>query len=139
MTRTLKLRIKDKHACFLLKQSIEVNQVCNFCQESSLKILQRERRFCTGYDQDALTSGATKEGLSLHSQTVQAISSEYCVRRKQFKCSKLRWRVSRGAKRSLGWIPFKASAIGYKNGQLHYQGKPISLWDSYGLTDYELR
>jgi putative transposase len=77
--------------------------------------------------------------MSLHSQTIQAVSEEYCTRRKQFKCSKLRWRVSRGSRRSLGWIPFKASAIGYKNGQLLYQGKPISLWDSYGLKDYALR
>jgi IS605 OrfB family transposase len=77
--------------------------------------------------------------LSLHSQTVQAISSEYCTRRKQFKCSKLRWRVSRGPKRSLGWIPFKAVAIQYRNGQVHYQGTPIGLWDSYGLQDYQLR
>jgi hypothetical protein len=47
--------------------------------------LERERRFCTGYDLDQLTAGATKEGLRLHSQTVQAISSEYCTRRRQLK------------------------------------------------------
>jgi IS605 OrfB family transposase len=38
----------------------------------------------------------------------------------------------------LGWIPFKASAIGYREGQVRYQGIPISLWDSYGLKDYKL-
>ena len=138
-TKVLRLRIKDKHASLLLAQSREVNQVWNFCQEASLKILERESRFCTGYDLDQLTVGATKEGLSLHSQTLQAISSEYCTRRRQFKKCKLRWRVSRGVKRSLGWIPVKAAALRYKGGQVHYQGKPISLWDSYGLEDYELR
>ena len=30
-------------------------------------------------------------------------------------------------------------ALRYKNGQVHYQGVPISLWDSYGLKDYALR
>lgn len=80
-----------------------------------------------------------KQRLSLHSQTVQAVSEEYCVRRKQFKKAKLRWRTSRGAHRSLGWIPVKAVALNYKNGQVHYQGQPISLWDSYGLKDYALR
>ena len=139
MTRVLRLRIKDKHARQLLKQSKEVNQVWNYCNEISQKILERERRFCTGYDLDKLTSGASKEGLSLHSQTVQAISAEYCTRRKQFKKTKLRWRVSNGARRSLGWIPFKASALTYRAGQVHYQGKPISLRDSYGLADYDLR
>jgi putative transposase len=28
--------------------------------------------------------------------------------------------------------------IRYRNGQLHYQGQAIGLWDSYGLADYEL-
>lgn len=139
MTRVLRLRIKDKHAKHLLEQSREVNQVWNYCQETSLKMLARERRFCTGYDLDQLTTGATKEGLSLHSQTLQAISAEYCTRRKQFKRAKLRWRVSHGSRRSLGWIPVKASALSYRAGQVHYQGKALSLWDSYGLADYQLR
>ena len=139
MTRVLRLRIKDKHAKHLLEQSREVNQVWNYCQETSLIILARERRFCTGYDLDQLTAGATKEGMSLHSQTLQAVSAEYCTRRRQFNKVKLRWRVSHGSRRSLGWIPVKASALSYRAGQVHYQGKALSLWDSYGLSDYELR
>lgn len=138
-TRVLRLRIKDKHAKHLLEQSREVNQVWNYCQETSLKILAREHRFCTGYDLDQLTAGATKEGLGLHSQTMQAISAEYCTRRKQFKKAKLRWRVSHGSRRSLGWIPVKASALSYRNGQVHYQGKALSLWDSYALAGHALR
>jgi hypothetical protein len=59
MTRVLRFRIKDKHAKHLLEQSREVNQVWNYCQETSLVILARERRFCTGYDLDQLTAGAT--------------------------------------------------------------------------------
>jgi len=139
MTRVLRLRIKDKHAGLLLAQAREVNQVWNYCQETSLKILSRERRFCTGYDLDQLTAGATKEGLSLHSQTLQAVSAEYCARRRQFKKAKLRWRVSHGPRRSLGWIPVKASALRYRGGLVHYQGKAIGLWDSFGLADYTLR
>ncbi len=38
----------------------------------------------------------------------------------------------------MGWIPFKASAIAYRDRQVRYQGAPISLWDSYGLKDYKL-
>lgn len=54
---------------------------------------------------------------------------EFVTRRKQFKKSKLRWRVSRGARKSLGWIPFKENAVLYKNGQVHFAGKALSLWD----------
>lgn len=60
------------------------------------------------------------------------------TRQKQFKKAKLRWRVSKGPKRSLGWIPFKQSAIDYKNCQVHFGGFALSLWDSYGLKDYNL-
>ena len=139
MTRVLRLRIKDKHAKHLLEQSREVNQVWNYSQDLALKVLEREQRFISAYDMAAYTKGAAKEGLSLHSQTVQAVSEEYCTRRKQFKKAKLRWRVSHGSRRSLGWIPVKASALSYRAGQVHYQGKAISLWDSYGLADYQLR
>lgn len=138
VTRTLRLRLKDKHSAFLREQAREVNFVWNYCNELSYKILQREGRFCSNSDLDKLTAGATKEGLSLHSQTVQAISKELVTRRRQFKKAKLRWRVSGGSRRSLGWVPFKAAAIRYRGGQVWYAGRPLSLWDSYGLQHYEL-
>ena len=137
-TLTLHLRLKDKHDSWLSTLSREVNMVWNFCNEHSYKVLQREYRFCSAYDLHHYLNGAGKEGLQLHSQTVQAIADEFVTRRKQFKKAKLKWRVSRGAKRSLGWIPFKQSAITYKNGQVHLAGKPLCLWDSYGLADYDL-
>ena len=55
----------------------------------------------SAFDMASYTKGAAAEGLGLHSQTVQtvqAVSEEYCVRRKQFKKAKLRWRVSRGSR-----------------------------------------
>ena len=134
---TLKIRVKDKHATMLSAEARDVNFVWNFCNEASQKILEREQKFCSNADLDNLTSGATKAGLNLHSQTVQAISAEYVTRRRQFKKRRLSWRVSnpKSPRHSLGWVPFKAAAITYKNGQLHYRGRPISLWDSWGLAD----
>lgn len=137
--RVLRLRLKDKHADVLREKAFHVNQVWNYCNELSFKVWTRERRFLSAYDIDAFTAGAVKEGLPLHSTTVQSISSEFVTRRKQFRRVKLRWRVSGGAKRSLGWIPFKASALRYRSGQVLFSGidAPLSLWDSYGLADYE--
>lgn len=135
--KTLRLRLKDKHNSYLTKLSNQVNTVWNFCNEHSVKVLRREHRFCSAFDLHPYLAGTGKE-LDIHSQTVQAIAEEYVVRRKQFKKAKLRWRVSRGSRRSLGWIPFKQSAISYKNGQVHLAGKSLSLWDSYGLKDFEL-
>ena len=140
LLKTIRLRIKDKHRGLLSAQAEEVNTVWNFCNETAIKVLEREQRFCTNVDLDKLTSGATKGdcAMTLHSQTVQAISKEYATRRFQFKKRRLNWRKSGGARRSLGWVPFKEAAIRYKNGQLHYQNKPISLWDSYGLSKFDL-
>jgi putative transposase len=136
--RTLRVRIKDKHAKALKSLAFDVNQVWNYCNELSLKVFDRERRFMSGYDLQKYTNGVTKEGLNLHSATVQAICSEFATKRKQHKKVKLRWRKSHGSARSLGWIPFKASGIKYNNGQIHYGKHIFSLWDSYGLKDYEL-
>ena len=136
--RVLHLRIKDKHAAALKDKAYHVNQVWNYVNALSFQVWERERRFMSAYDLDAYTAGAVKEGLPLHSTTVQSISSEFVTRRRQFKKVKLHWRVSKGARRSLGWIPFKASAVRYRNGQLFFSGidKPLSLWDSYGLVKY---
>jgi putative transposase len=138
VTKTLRVRIKDRHVKSLLELAGEVNMVWNFSQDLSLKVLAREGRFMSAFDMAAFTKGAGKEGLHLHSQTIQAVSEEYCTRRAQFKKRKLRWRVSKGAKRSLGWIPFKAAAIRYKQGQLHCGKLALGLWDSFGLNDFEL-
>ena len=109
--KTLKIRIKDSNQTKLLCQlASEVNLVWNYCNQLGFKYLQRTGKFLSAYDIDKYTAGASKE-CGLHSQTIQAISNEYVTRRKQFKKSKLSWRVSnpKSAKRSLGWIPFKKS------------------------------
>lgn len=138
--RTLHLRVRDKHVRFLLEQSRWVNFLWNYDNELSWKVLEREGRFLSGYDLHQFTRGATKEGLPLHSQTVQAVNEEYTRRRRQAKKARLRWRVSNRdrANYSLGWVPFKKTAIRYRSGQVHFAGVPIGLWDSYGISGYEL-
>jgi len=139
--KTLKLRIKDKHAKMLIQLASEANFVWNYCNDLSYKHLQRTGKFFSAFDIAAYTKGASKSGLSLHSQTIQAITEELVTRRKQFKKAKLNWRVSnpKSAKKSLGWIPFKASGIQYQNGQVKYAGHFFSLWDSYGIKWHKIK
>ncbi|WP_180072660.1 RNA-guided endonuclease TnpB family protein, partial [Acinetobacter sp. YH12075] len=63
------------------------------------------------------------------------------TRRKQFKKAKLKWRVSnkKSARRSLGWIPFKKVAIKYADGYVEYGKHQFKLWDSYGLSQYNIK
>jgi putative transposase len=139
--KTLKLRIKDKHAKVLIQLASEANFVWNYVNELGYKHLQRTGKFFSAFDIAAYTKGASKSGLSLHSQTIQAITEELVTRRKQFKKAKLNWRVSspNSPKKSLGWIPFKASGIQYQNGQVKYAGHWFSLWDSYGIKNHNVK
>ena len=138
--KTLKLRIKDKHCKALDQLASEVNFVWNYVNDLCFKHLQRKQQFFSAYDIDKYTKGASKE-CGLHSQTIQAISAELVTRRKQFKKAKLKWRVSnkKSARRSLGWIPFKKSAIKYNDGYVQYGKHQFKLWDSYGLSKYSVR
>ena len=138
MTKVLRLRLRDKHAKFLRDLAREVNFVWNYCNELQITMFNRERRFLSGYDFAKFTRGATKEGLHLHSQTVQAIAEEYATRRRQCRKVRLRWRKSTGSRRSLGWIPFKRTAIQAVHGQVKFAGQWLSLWDSYGLEAYAI-
>jgi putative transposase len=70
---------------------------------------------------------------------VQQTCKEFATRLRQFRRQKLNWRVSKrkSPKYSPGWVPFKGEGIRYRNGQLHFNGLQIGLWDSYGLSRYE--
>jgi len=141
-TKTLRLRIKDKHRSVLAAMAREVNQVWNFCNETSHRAVRERHQWLSGYDLQKLTNGFSKcEGVQIGSPTVQQVCEDYAKARKQFKKAKLRWRVSnpQSSKYSLGWIPFKARALQYKAGQIQFAGQRFNLWDSYGLADYELR
>lgn len=89
--------------------------------------------------QKQLKSIKTERGFILHSTTVQAVIAVHHKARRQFKTDKLRWRVSGGARRSLGWIPFKSGAAKWKNGQVYFSGHYFKVWDSYGLSQFEFR
>lgn len=141
-TKTLRLRIKDKHTKALAAMAREVNQVWNFCNETSHRAIRERHQWLSGYDLQKLTNGFSKcDDVQIGSPTVQQVCEDYAKARKQVKKAKLRWRVSnpQSSKYSLGWIPFKARALQYKAGQIQFAGQKFSLWDSYGLADYELR
>lgn len=137
-TKTLKVRVRDKHAAQLREWSRAVNFVWNYVNELSSRSIREHGRFLSAFDMHQYTAGSGKL-LGLHSQTVQGVTEEYVIRRKQFKKRQLRWRKSVGAKRSLGWVPFKVGAAVWKNGQVVFNKQHFKVWDSYGLSDYKFR
>ena len=147
MITTYHYRIKDsgKANRVLSKMSRSVNMVWNFCKQTQQKALKTKcfrlienkkslnkisiPYFLTKFEMNNLVSGGSKE-LDLHSQTVQFVSEEYTTRRKQFK-KLLRWR----GRKTLGWVPFKSSAIKINNGKIFYNKNEFSFWNSRRLPE----
>lgn len=138
ITKTLKVRVKDKHVSVLCQMAKNVNFVWNYVNELSSRFIQERQKLLSNFDLQKYTDGCSKE-LGLHSQTVQSICKEYATRRKQFKKNKLKWRKTSGSKRSLGWIPINTKAASWKNGQVYFNGNYFSVWDSYGLSKYTFK
>ena len=134
--RVLRFRLKDRCAPWLNSAAREVNLVWNFCNELSLKVFERERRFMSGFDLQGYLNGSSKAGLTIGSPVFQQVAEEFATRRRQFKKVRLSWRKSGGARRSLGWVPFKARAVDYRAGQIRFNGQSFGLWDSRGLAEY---
>lgn len=97
VTRTLKIRVKDKHAVLLQRMATQVNQVWNFCNETSSRSIRERSTWLSGFDLQKYTNGFSKcDGVLIGSKTIQQVCEEYVTRRKQFKKAKLRWRVLSG-------------------------------------------
>jgi hypothetical protein len=94
----------------------EVNMIWNYCDDLRRNVWERERRFLSGFDFWPFLKGVTKEGLALPVQTVQEVAEQYAAKRRTAWKTRLAWRKSGGARRSLGWLPFKVRTIGYAHG-----------------------
>ena len=75
-TKTLKVRIKDKHARVLQEWSRAVNFTWNYINELSSRSIREKGKFLSAYDLQKYTDGAGKE-LGLHSHTIQCVGKEY--------------------------------------------------------------
>ena len=124
----LRYRVKDASEMNRLdKHARAVNFVWNYNNETSYNAIRNHGKFLSAIDLKNLTSGSAKE-LGISSVTVQAICEEYVLRRIQFKKRKLKWRSSRGSRRSLGWIPFKANSIQAHGDRVCYLGHEYRIW-----------
>jgi putative transposase len=130
--RTLRLKVKAEGYAWLNAAAIEVNQIWNFANASSYKAARPfagQPKWLTAFDLDKLTAGASKCFERIGSDTIQRVNAEYATRRQQFKLPRLNWRVSKGAKRSLGWVPFKAVQLRRKGKSLRFSGKAFRVFE----------
>ncbi len=125
---TFRYRVKDATAGkHLSRMAVAVNQVWNYCGQVQ-NDSRRLNRYWPKYGElCALVAGSTKD-LGIHSDTLQAIVRQWTHSRDRKK-DRPRWRVSFGAKRSLGWIPFQCDRPLKINGDaVTYLGRSYRLW-----------
>lgn len=124
--KTYKFRLKSKNLAVLSGAARDVNFVWNFANDTSIQYLDKKEKWLSGYDLCGLTVGCS-DGLSINAQSVQAVVQEYARRRQQFRKRKLSWR---SAKRSLGWVPFKADGIAVNGDAVIYRNTQFRFWKS---------
>lgn len=126
--KTFSFRVKDATSRKeLVRLGNAVNTVWNYCNEISGKSADRGPRWVTKKDLRALTAGAGRE-LGLPSQVVQEVIDEFLIKRRAAGRPRLRWRASRGARRSLGWVPFTNQDIALEGAVALLRGKKFRLW-----------
>lgn len=146
--KTLKVRVKDKHAKLLSEYAFAVNQVWNEINTLTYdawhvpvpEVGYIKGVWLSAYEVHPLIKNYRYErDLTIASATVQAITEEHAKARKKSKKSKLKWRSSGGSRKSLGWVPFKIGQLRYKAGHCVFGKSLINVWDSYNLSKYEFR
>ena len=145
--KTLKVRVKDKHKAILNRMAFESNQVWNaanaetseWCYIPVPKVGYIRNNISAFELQGQLKTIKKERGFIIGSATIQEVIAIHAKARKQFKKDKLKWRTSGGARRSLGFVPFKARAAKWVNGQVKFAGYLFGVWDSYGLSAFNFR
>jgi putative transposase len=136
VTRTLRLKVRPESYRWLEAAAVEVNQVWNWCNEISAKAARPyvgKGKWLSGFDLNNLSAGATHCFKHIGADTIQRVNQEYALKRRQFRKVKLRFRVSRGARRSLGWVPFKAASLKRQGQAVRFCGKSFRLFEAERL------
>jgi putative transposase len=137
--KTLHFKVKPEAWPWLDKAAVEVNQVWNWANATSAKAANPYTgapRWLSGYDLDALSSGAGPLFDRIGTDTVQRVNQEYAQKRRQFRKRKLRWRVSKGARKALGWVPIKGANLRFKGSRLRFMGKAFRVFEQAALLAY---
>ena len=136
--KTLRLRIKDRHAQLLNQMAREANTVWNYCNQANRDNYRKHKQDLTGFDLNKLCKGSSTAFGHIGSSTIQEIGQQYAHKRKASGKHRLRWRVSnrKHHRYSLGWIPFKSRAATCQSGTIRFAGHDFHVWDSYGLDKY---
>ncbi len=137
--RNLRLKVRPEAYPWLNAAAAEVNQVFNWCNETFFNTWRRtdsKQGWLNGYDLAKLSAGASKYFEKIGADTIQAICTRYAWTRSKAKRIKLRWRNTGGARRSLGWVPFKGKCLtlNRKGKAVRFRRKTFRVFESSKLA-----
>ena len=141
ITKTLKVRVKDKHIPLLRRMASEVNFVWNYCNQTNRKNWRNHRQHLTGFDLNKLCAGSSPNFQLIGDSTIQEVGQQFATKQKAAGKKRLRWRSSNRSRRnySLGWVPFKSRGATWKDNRVRFAKHDLNVWDSYGLGTYTFR
>ena len=137
VTRTLRLKVKPESPAWLNTAALEVNAVWNWANRISEKAARPctgRRKWLTGDDLNNLSCGASGYFEKISADTIQRVNGEYAQKRQAAKRIRLRWRTSRGPRRSLGGVPFKAASLKRNGKAVRFCGKTFRVFESERLA-----
>ena len=132
VTRTLRFKVKSESCRWLNAAACEVNMVWNWAaavSEKAARPCTGEPQWLSGFDLNGLSSGASEHFEKIGADTIQRINGEYAQKRRAAQRVRLRWRTSRGPRRSLGWVPFKAASLKRKGRAVRFCGKSFRVFE----------
>lgn len=137
--RNLRLKVRRDAYPWLNAAAGEVNQVFNWCNETSWNAWRRtdsKHGWLTGYDLANLSAGASEYFEKIGADTIQTICTRYAWTRSKAELVKLRWRKTSGARRSLGWVPFKGKCLtlNRKGKAVRFRRKTFRVFESSKLA-----
>ena len=142
-TRTLRLKVRAESYAWLDAAAREVNTVWNWANATSMDAADRTRRsnpkWLTGFDLCNLSAGASEYFERIRADTIQRVCCEYALKRRAAQRFRLRWRASKGARRALGWVPFKAVNLKRKGVSLRFAGKSFRVFERERLDGAKWR
>jgi len=135
-TRSIRLKVKSESHAWLNAAAGEVNFVWNWANETSIRAATRTdkmRKWLSGYELNSLSAGASQYFDRINSDTIQLVGCELAKERRRTKKLRMQWRSNGGARKSLGWIPFKALTLKRHGNALRYAGKTFRVFEIHRL------
>jgi IS605 OrfB family transposase len=140
--KALRLKVHPESWPWLDQAAREVNFAWNFSNETRHKAAHPffgKPRYLSGWDLDKLATGAGEVLKRIGTDTICRVNSELVTKCKAVRRSRLRWRVSAGPRRSLGWVPFKSANLRRHGNAIRFRGKTFRVFNAGLLTGAKLR